>query len=518
MPNSFDLDPRSPSNRLLVVVGVCFMVVAAVTAVLAVAKSKGTFDNLVRVDVELVNIGDGLPEHSDVKFRSVLVGSVSDVTPSRQGRPNSVHVDLKPEYAAGIPNTVTARVVPTNLFAVSAVQLVDNGRGSGSLRTGAVVHEDTTLPTVLFQNVLARLRETLAAVARKPGDNSVGVLAALGEATHGRGQQLTDAGHQLNEILAQLNTVISADDSSPTTLSALTAAADGLHSASPELFDALDSSIRPMRTFTEKRWQLTDFLSGGLRTTGTLGDAFDHQTDRLIAISTELTPALGVLADHAGEFHGVSTRLQVLANKLHDEAFDPNTNLLTVKAVVAFNPSRTYVRADCPRYGALEGPSCQTAPEVPTAPDLMPALGSMGYLPTPGLSENRPNLAPPRNSMPGYPQGPPAPPPRREVIPPLPPGAAQLPGGPFGMPPAPAPGPPPLPAESPAPAASPPPAGVQPQSAVIGGTAGPVGSREEKDQLGRIVGGRATAATELLLGPLARGTTVHLAPHPGGER
>jgi hypothetical protein len=59
---------------------------------------------------------------------------------------------------------------------------------------------------------------------------------------------------------------------------------------------------------------------------------------------------------------------------------------------------------------------------------------------------------------------------------------------------------------------------VQPQSAVIGGTAGPVGSREEKDQLGRIVGGRATAATELLLGPLARGTTVHLAPHPGGER
>ncbi len=484
MPNWFDVDPRSPGNRPLFVVGVCFMAVAVAAAVLSVAKSKGTFDNLVRIDVELV------------KFRTVLVGSVSDVTPSRYGRPNVVHVSLKPQYASEIPNTVTARVIPSNLFAVSAVQLVDSGKGSGPLRPGSVVHEDTTLPTVLFQNVLARLRELLAAVGPKPNDRTLGVLAALGEATHGRGRQLTDAGHQLNEILAQLNTVVSPDDTGPTTLSALSAATDRLRRVSPELFDALDASIRPMRTFAEKRWQLTDFLSGGLRTTETLGDAFDHQTDRLIAISTELKPALGVIADHAGEFHGISTRMQVLANKFYDEAWQPDTKLFMIKAIVGFTPSRTYVRADCPRYGALAGPSCQTAPEVPTAPDLLPALGSMGYPPTPGVSENRPNFAPPRQSMPGTPQGPPAPPPPREVTPPLPPGSAQLPGGPFGMPPAP----------------------VQPQSAVIGGNVGPVGSRQEKDQLGRIVGGSATAATVLLLGPLARGTNVHIAPDPGGGR
>lgn len=510
MPNHFDVDPRSPSDRVMFVVGVCFVVVAALTAAAAIAKSEGTFDDLVRVDVELVNIGDGLPARSDVKFRNVLVGSVSDVTPSRSGRPNVVHVNLKPEYAAGIPNTVTARVVPANLFAVSAVQLVDNGKGTGSLRSGSVVHEDKSLPTVLFQSVLARLRELLAAVAHKPGDNSVGVLAALAEATHGRGQQLTDAGHQLNNILAQLNSVVSADDVGPTTLSALTAAADGLRSVSPELFDALDSSIQPMRTITEKRSQLTNFLSAGLRTAGTLGDAFDHQTDRLIAISAELTPALGVLSDHAGEFHGISTRMQTLANKFYDEVWDHNANLFTAKIVIAFNPTRTYVRADCPRYGALEGPSCQTAPEVPTAPDLMPALGSMGHQPTPGLSENRPNLGTPRNSLPGYPQGPPAPPPPAGVVPPLAPGAAQLPD----RPPALEPDPPQLPAELPSPV----PADVQPQSAVIGGNVGPVGSREEKDQLGRIVGGRASAATELLLGPLARGMTVHVTPDLGGER
>lgn len=505
MPNSFDLDPRSPSNRRLFGVGVGFIVVTAVVATLMVAKSTGALDNLTRVDIELVNIGDGLPDRSDVKFRGVLIGSVSDVTPSAHGRPNVVHVSLKPEYASGVPDTVTARVVPSNIFAVSAVQLVDNGPGAGRLRSGAVIHEDKTLPTVLFQNVLARLRQLLAAVARKPDDHSIGLMAALAKATHGRGQQLSSAGRDLNEVLAELNSVVSADDNGPSTMAALAAAANGLRTASPELFDALDTSIQPMQTFAEKRVQLADLLSAGLATSGTLGEAFDNQTDRLITISTELTPALAGLANHANELHGVATKMQNLAEKFHDEVWDPHTKMLKINVALGLTPTRTYVRADCPRYGALEGPSCQTAPEMPTAPDLMPSLGSMGYPPLPDVTENRPNLTPPRHSMPGDPQGPPAPPPPPQVLPPLPPGAAQLPLEP--------PGSAPLPADT---RGSEP--GIAPQAAVIGGNVGPVGSREEKSQLSEILGTPATATTELLLGPLVRGMTVTIAAEPGGER
>ncbi|KAA0077425.1 MCE family protein [Mycolicibacterium sp. P9-64] len=487
MPNSYDADPRGSSDRKLAIIGGCFATVAVLLAVLMVAKSRGLLDDFVRVDIRLVNIGDGLPIRSDVKFRGVLVGTVSSVTPSQQGQPNVVHVDVTPSYAANVPDSVTARVVPSSVFAVSAVQLVDNGKGTGPLRTGAVINEDQTLPTVLFQNVLAKLRELLAVVGRGPNDNGIGVIAALAEATDGRGAKLTNAGRDLNEVMTQLNSVVSADDAGPTTLSALQQAADGLRTASPELFDALDSSIKPMRTFAEKWGQLTDFLFGALSTTGTLGDAFDHQTDRMINISSELAPTIGVLADHADQFHGVSTRLQTLANKFYDEAWDPVTNMLTIKAAIGLAPSRTYIRADCPRYGAMEGPSCQTAPEVPTAPNLMPGLASMGLPPPHGVSENRPNIAPPRDSIEGAPDYPPGP----------------LPGPP--------PGEAPLPAEAPAP-------GVQPQSATFGGTVGPVGSGQEKDQLSYLIGGPASAATELLLGPLARGTTVAVTPVPEGAR
>lgn len=521
MPNSFDFEPRSPSNRYMFVVGVCFILVASIAAVLMVMQSKGQFKKLVRVDIELANIGDGLPENSDVKFRRVLVGTVRDVTPGERGRPHIVHVALKPEYAKDIPNTVTARVIPTNAFAVSGVQLVDNGPGTGPLRSGAVVPEDTKLPTVLFQNVLARLRETLKDLGRKADSTDVGVIATLGEATDGLGRPLTDAGRQLNDIVAQLNTVVAADDTSPTLLKELTAATEGLRDTSPDLFNALDNLIRPMRTLSEKGSQLTDFLFAAHGTVNTLGGAFDNQTDRLIQIGTELTPPLGALADHAREFHGVSTRLKTLAEKWYDEGWDPSRNQFIVKAVLGLTPTRTYVRSDCPRYGALEGPSCTTAPETPTAPDLYPALGSRGFELTPGLSENRPNLAPPRHSMPDMPQGPPLPgpapvtpnvdynaPPPGYYPGPAPPGLAT----PTGPPPE-APGPPP----GPLPAEGPMSAPVHQQSAPFGGNVGPVGSSHEKDQLSLIMGRPADATTELLLGPLARGATVDITVEGAGE-
>lgn len=488
MPNSFDTETRGPSNARLFVVGVIFLVTAATTGTLLIAKSRGALDSFVRVTAELVNVGDGLPVKSDVKFRGALVGFVSGVVPAHAGRPNVVSLNLKPQYAAGIPDTVTARVVPSNVFAVSSVQLVDKGKTARALHTGAVIAEDQTLPTVLFQTTLNRFRQLLTAIGREPNPNNIGWLTALGEATSGRGDRLQNAGHQLNEIVTQLNTVVTGDPG-PSTISALTAATTGLRDTAPELLDALDAAVQPMRTLAEKRAALSNFLSAGTGTVRTLGDAFDNQTDRLINITTQLTPVIGSLADHAGNIHTILVNAQDLVTKVMDKAWNYDTNQLQAKGIIALTPTRTYVRADCPRYGDMAGPSCFTAPEVPTAPALTPSLGSMGFPLPPGSTENRPNLAPPRGSV-------------------LPPDAR------------PDPPPPPAPPDTtppPAPAAPAEP-GAVPQSALIGGNIGPVGSRQEKTQLNYLLGAHANAVSELLFAPLLRGTTVHPAADPTGQR
>lgn len=502
MPNSFDSDGHSPSNSRLVIVGACFALVATLGVALAIAKSRGDLDRTVRVSAELVDVGDGLPERSDVKFRGVLVGQVTGVVPAPTGRPNVVQIGLKPEYATGIPDTVTARVVPSNVFAVSSVQLVEQAPSDGPLQAGAVIPEDSSLPTILFQSTLNKFRKVFTALSRQPTDHAVGVLEAISAATHGKGQTIRAAGGDLKEIVTQLNTVV-ADPGQPSTISALTDATTALRQVSPELFDALGSAVRPMRTLAEKRTALGDFLAAGLNTVGSLGDAFDHQTDRLITITTEMTPVVGVLADNAGKFHPVSGRLQQLANNLL-QVYNPGTTQFTVKAVVSLTPTRTYVRADCPRYGALEGPSCQSAPEVPTAPGLYPALGSMGWPPPAGVTENRPNVAPPRDSTRHAGEVPGA--------------AAPGPPPPDGPPSAPLPAEAPPPADDGVPAPEPPATDTAPQAAIVGGTVGPVGSAQEKQQLSRILGRDSDPATELLLGPVVRGTTVALAQANPGAR
>ena len=103
MPNSFELDGRGPSDRQLLARGTAVVVVAALLTVGMLVKSTGRLNDYVRVVADLVNVGDGLPQKSDVKYHGVLVGMVNDVVPAANGKPNYVHIDLKPEYAQSIP-------------------------------------------------------------------------------------------------------------------------------------------------------------------------------------------------------------------------------------------------------------------------------------------------------------------------------------------------------------------------------------------------------------------------------
>lgn len=471
MPNSFDTDSRGPSNRRLFVAGVCFCAITAGIVQLCLMKSQGRFDETVRVSAELVNVGDGLPAKSDVKFRGLLVGEVTQVQLRGNGQPNTVRINLKPQYASRIPDNVTARVVPSNVFAVSSIQLLAHGPRVLPLRSGSVIREDNSLPTVLFQSLLTKIRQLLKSVSRDRDDNTVGVLAALSGATESRGGALRAAGADLNNIVSQLNTVVGGQDE-PTTISTLATAAHALRQAEPDLSEALEKAVAPMRALAQTRSQLTDLLSAGVHTTGTLGDAFDNQTDRLIAITTQLTPVVGVFADNSDKFTPIATRITRLADRVED-TYDTQRHNYVIKVIVTLAPYRQYVRADCPRYGALEGPSCHTAPEVPTAPDLFPALASMGIAPPTGISENRPNLAPPRDSV-------------RH--------AGEVPGGTdVNLEPADH-------AEAPR------------QPASYGGAVGPVGSSTERDQLSMVVGHQANSSDHLLLGPVLRGTAVHIEP------
>lgn len=490
MTNHLDLDGNHFSrSQLLIRAAVAFVVVALATCALLV-KSTGLLHRYVRIVAELHNVGDGLPARSDVKYRGVLVGAVHDVTPGTGGQPNRVHIRLQPGYAAAVPAGVTARVVPSNVFAVSSVQLVDHGRGA-PIRDGARIGEDTQLPTVLFQTTVNKLRDILAAAGRGRDDHTVGLLAAVGAATdHRRGELLTSAA-QLNRLLDQLNAVV-ATDPGPSTVTALTGAARGLSQTAPDLLDALHQAVAPMRTLAEQRQHLHTFLAAGAHTAGSTRDALTNHTDQLIAITTDLTPVFGVLAENAEHFVPITQRITRFADTFFAEVWDPDLATPHARLNLSFTPSYTYTRADCPRYPGLPGPSCFTAPQIAVRPDLPEVLLPQHYQPPA-------DLAPPPGTVVGddgnlVAVGPPLinpDPSRSDPNPPLPPGRTPAPRVPGTADPG----------------------GIAVAPAAFGGNVGPVGSAGERDQLGAITGAPASVATQLMLGPIARGTVVTRTPN-----
>ncbi len=368
MTQKLESAARQVSDGRLLVRGLALLLGAVLLSAAAIAKSEGFFASRVEVFALLSNVGDGLPSGSDVKFRGALVGTVEGVQPATETRPNEILLSLDPHFAGGIPATVTARVVPSNVFAVSSIQLVDNGPGP-KLQPGDEIRQDDSLATVQFQTALTKLRDVMGAVGRPGSRDSVGVLAAVAEATSGRGDELSHAGGGANRIVRELNAVI-ADDGTEPTLQTLSEALQGLQTAVPDLLEAVHRAAVPMRTVAEQREELMNFLSAGHTTFATVGEAFENNTDRMIVITTQMTPVLGVLADGGGEFAPMVTRIRDVTDRFFAHVWKPDRNVAVGKFLLVITPNKMYTRQDCPRYGNLEGPSCRTAPLTADPPVL----------------------------------------------------------------------------------------------------------------------------------------------------
>ena len=399
----FDTDGRGPSPLALLTRGITLLAVIAVVVGVLLMKSAGAFDSTVRVTAVLEQLGDGLPPRSDVKFRGVLVGTVQGVTPSTDGGPNRVELALDPRYARETPDSVTARVVPSNVFAVSSVQLVDNGPAP-ALHEDSEIHQDRSLSTVQLQTALTKLRQIVAATARVGNGTTVGVLSTVAQATAGRGADLVRTGQQLDTIVDQFNSLVT-PDGGPSTITAFGDAVRGLDDAAPDLLDALHHSVTSMRTLAERDEDLTTLLSAGNRTTATVATGLDNHTDQLVETSRQLAPVLNVWAAGSTSFTGIVETITHLSGNFNREFWKPDRDLGVGKFVLEFTPHDQYTRADCERYGDLEAPSCHTAPESVAQQPLPPTLVPRTY-PTPMLSPEQRDMIDRALGSPGEMAGP----------------------------------------------------------------------------------------------------------------
>jgi len=349
----FDVGGRAPSMSTLVLRGMCVFLAISAIAGLLLSRYTGIWRNTVDVVASMPSLGDGLPQNADVKFRGVLVGTVAGVNSDPTG-PSTVEILLNPARAETIPNTVTARVVPSNIFAVSSIELVDTG-GGRSIEAGATIPGDDSQETLELQTAMTSLRNVLTAI---DPEKSSSVLSTLADALDGRGESI---GSTISTASSYLTTLRAEMPDLTSDIELLDTSIGSLSRTAPQLLDTLQSSLIPAATIADKRAQLTQFLTSAAGATSSLDAALAPNLSGAIGLVRDLNPVMGALAVNGDDLPaGVRAFGKTLEG--FNRAFTgPNGRLIWSIDITA-TPFTPYSREDCPRYGDMAGASCTTAP------------------------------------------------------------------------------------------------------------------------------------------------------------
>ncbi|MFD4459471.1 MCE family protein [Nocardia sp. NPDC058480] len=357
------LDPsgRGPKPLQLTLAGLAVALTFAVALYLLALRYNGEFENTVVVGAELTSTGDGLPQRADVKYRGMIVGAVSAVDMVAKGRLQHATLELKPGIAATIPDTVTARVIPDNIFGVTSIQLVDNGAAAATLRAGATIREDTSSATIQLQTTLNTLRDVLTTIQPEKLGR---VLATLAAALDGGARVPGSTIERLDTWLTEVHRIPEIGG----LLGNLGRASMALSQSAPELVGMLGDSLTAANTLNEHRTQLVALLTEGNSTVEAVNSLFAANPNSGKDLAAGLDTVFGALAKDPAALQSAAANLNVSLHKLQQVFhFGPRKQMVW-KMDVSFTPFQQYTAADCPRYGDMSGPRCGG----PTVPDVAP--------------------------------------------------------------------------------------------------------------------------------------------------
>ncbi|MGW3542274.1 MlaD family protein [Nocardia niigatensis] len=395
------LDPsgRGPTARQLTLAGLALIATVSLLLYLLAMRYNGRFEDKVAVTAELTSTGDGLPDHADVKFRGMVVGRVEDVSVVAKGERQRAALALKPQVAGTIPSNVAARVIPNNLFGVTAIELVDTTPTRDTLRAGATIPEDTSSATVQLQTTLNVLRSVLNNIQPEKLGRVLSTLsAALDPSARVSGSTVERLDHWITEVRG----IEGIGD----LLGNLGRAATALSESAPDLVETLAKSVTTARTLTEQRTALMELLTSGGTAVDTVNGLFARNPDSGKFLVSGLNQLFGSLAQDPQAIPTAIANLNTALQRLQSTfTFGPKQQMVW-KMDVTFTPFKQYTAADCPHYGDLSGPRCggSTVPETAPAQEfprqLMPKrLDAAGPAPV----ETTQPAAPGAPAVPGLP-------------------------------------------------------------------------------------------------------------------
>lgn len=376
-----DTGGRDPSVRQYLIRGIGMLAAVVVILGLLFARYEGVFETRTDVTAELTDVGDGLVTGSDVRYNGMIVGTVAGITVTDQGTGDDqlkkVELDLDPRQAEGIPVNTTARTVPSNLFGVNSVELIQPADPSADhLTSGDVVPADRSAETIRLQDAQNDLRDLLRAV---PPEDLAMVLTAISDALEGDrapngvgpsgGEVFSMFVPTLNRYWQTLNAQF--PDGAPSGFDNFNNSMKGIAESTPELLDTLGNAIVPAMTIAEKQRELAAVLSAGQGLLDEVQAMFAQNGDGGIRIVRDLNTTIGAAVLEPDSLPQAIHELNVLAGRVLT-VFTGVNGHVQLNLGISFGAFKTYSRQNCPvydggPYGQLRGPGC-VGPGTGTGP------------------------------------------------------------------------------------------------------------------------------------------------------
>ncbi|WP_199433352.1 MCE family protein [Qaidamihabitans albus] len=342
------------------VLGLAFLLVAALFVLTCVAVYNKQFVSYVGVRLETDRVGNQMREGADVKVRGMVVGEVRTIGTTGDGA--HLELALQPDKVDVIPANVSARLLPKTLFGERYVALqVPETPAPEHIAAGDVIGQDRSSSAIELERALGDVLPLLRSVQPQ---KLASTLNAVSTALDGRGEQFGDTLVQLSDYLGELNPSLPDLEADITGLANVTGT---YNSAAPDFLRALSDLTTTTRTIVEKQRDLTDLYASVTTASVDLDRFLQVNKDNLIALTTTAQPTLDVLAKYAPEYPCLLRQLAEAVPRA-ERAFGKGTdemNHVTIR--ITASRGKYLPGVDEPRYDDKRGPRCYEQVEPPGA-------------------------------------------------------------------------------------------------------------------------------------------------------
>jgi phospholipid/cholesterol/gamma-HCH transport system substrate-binding protein len=338
--------------------GVAFLAVLALLAWLSVAVYNQQFTRVALVTLQVDSTGNEMHLGAMVMVRGVQVGEVRSITANGHGA--TLVLAMQPSQLGYIPANVTAEMLPTTLFGERYVDLIAPRNASAArLTAGDVIGQDRSADAIEIQQVLSNLLPMLQSL--QPEQLSVS-LTAIAQGLSGRGGELGQTLVRLNSYLRRTNPNLAALDADIRGLASLARVYNG---AAPALLQALDDFTVTSHTIATQSANLSALYSTLTTASDDLRSFLAANSSNIINLAVNSVGTLRILARYAPEFPCTLRDLvqfEPAINKVLGAGTDQPGLHASVIVTPVYANARYLPAVNTPVYNDNLGPHCYPIP------------------------------------------------------------------------------------------------------------------------------------------------------------